>query len=256
LNVVILAGGLGTRISEYTQEIPKPMIPIGGTPIIEHIMQHYAKFNHKDFYLALGYKSEIIKDYFLRYKELNSNFTINMKSGEIKIHNKAPIDWKITLVETGLNTMTGGRLLRLKEFLGNDDFMLTYGDGLANVDIEKLVKFHKGHNKMVTVSAVRPVARFGELKIENNEVKSFLEKPQIGDGWINGGFFVMKSEIFNILKGDEDILERQPLEKVVSINQLCAYKHYGFWQCMDTKRDRDRLEEIYLSKNIPWLKSE
>jgi glucose-1-phosphate cytidylyltransferase len=253
MKVVILAGGFGSRISEYTEAIPKPMIKIGDKPILYHIMNYYASYGHNEFIIALGYKSEIIKDYFLNYKVLNSDFTINMSSEQITVHNKSSIDWKITLVDTGSNAMTGGRLIKLKKFIGKQDFMLTYGDGLSNVDLKKLLKFHKNHNKMVTVTAVRPSARFGELKIVNDKVERFEEKPQISDGWINGGFFVMKSIFIDLIKDEKTILERAPLEKVAIMNELNAYKHNDFWHCMDTKRDKDRLEEIYYSGKVPWI---
>ena len=253
MKVVILAGGFGSRISEYTEAIPKPMIKIGDKPILYHIMNYYASYGHNEFIIALGYKSEIIKDYFLNYKVLNSDFTINMSSEQITVHNKSSIDWKITLVDTGSNAMTGGRLIKLKKFIGKQDFMLTYGDGLSNVDLKKLLKFHKNHNKMVTVTAVRPSARFGELKIVNDKVERFEEKPQISDGWINGGFFVMKSIFIDLIKDEKTILERAPLEKVAIMNEFNAYKHNDFWHCMDTKRDKDRLEEIYYSGKVPWI---
>ena len=253
MKVVILAGGFGSRISEYTEAIPKPMIKIGDKPILYHIMNYYASYGHNEFIIALGYKSEIIKDYFLNYKVLNSDFTINMSSEQITVHNKSSIDWKITLVDTGSNAMTGGRLIKLKKFIGKQDFMLTYGDGLSNVDLKKLLKFHKNHNKMVTVTAVRPSARFGELKIVNDKVERFEEKPQISDGWINGGFFVMKSIFIDLIKDEKTILERAPLEKVAIMKELNAYKHNDFWHCMDTKRDKDRLEEIYYSGKVPWI---
>ena len=253
MKVVILAGGFGSRISEYTEAIPKPMIKIGDKPILYHIMNYYASYGHNEFIIALGYKSEIIKDYFLNYKVLNSDFTINMSSEQITVHNKSSINWKITLVDTGSNAMTGGRLIKLKKFIGKQDFMLTYGDGLSNVDLKKLLKFHKNHNKMVTVTAVRPSARFGELKIVNDKVERFEEKPQISDGWINGGFFVMKSIFIDLIKDEKTILERAPLEKVAIMNELNAYKHNDFWHCMDTKRDKDRLEEIYYSGKVPWI---
>ena len=253
MKVVILAGGFGSRISEYTEAIPKPMIKIGDKPILYHIMNYYASYGHNEFIIALGYKSEIIKDYFLNYKVLNSDFTINMSSEQITVHNKSSINWKITLVDTGSNAMTGGRLIKLKKFIGKQDFMLTYGDGLSNVDLKKLLKFHKNHNKMVTVTAVRPSARFGELKIVNDKVERFEEKPQISDGWINGGFFIMKSIFIDLIKDEKTILERAPLEKVAIMNELNAYKHNDFWHCMDTKRDKDRLEEIYYSGKVPWI---
>ena len=253
MKVIILAGGFGSRLSEYTEAIPKPMVKIGNKPILFHLMKYYYKFGFKDFIIALGYKSEIIKDYFLNYSALNSSFTINLENNDIEIHDNVKLDWKVTLVDTGLNTMTGGRLLRLKDHVGKKDFMLTYGDGLSNIDLSKLIEFHNENRKIVTVSAVRPVARFGELNIEAGSVKSFQEKPQISDGWINGGFFVMNPKILNYIDNDSTILEKEPLEKMVSMNELSAYKHSGFWQCMDTKRDKDRLEEIYNSGSVPWL---
>tara|TARA_B000000532_G_C18832383_1_gene390959 strand:- start:231 stop:1031 length:801 start_codon:yes stop_codon:yes gene_type:complete len=253
MKVIILAGGFGSRLSEYTESIPKPMVKIGNKPILFHIMNYYYKFGFKEFIIALGYKSEIIKEYFLNYSALNSSFTINLKNNNIQIHSKIKLDWTVSLVDTGLNTMTGGRLLRLKEYIGKNNFMLTYGDGLSNIDISKLNKFHRLNKKIVTVSAVRPIARFGELNIKNDHVKSFQEKPQISDGWINGGFFVMEPEFLNLIKNDETILEKEPLEKAVKMKELSAYKHEGFWQCMDTKRDRDRLEEIYNSGSAPWI---
>ncbi len=254
MKVVILAGGFGSRLSEYTHSIPKPMVPIGDKPILFHIMNYYSSFGHNEFIIALGYKANIIKDYFLNYKSLNSDLTIDMKDGSVSLHGNNSLDWKVTLIDTGKNSMTGGRLLKLKKYLDKDDFMLTYGDGLSNIDINKLIKFHKKQDKIVTVSAVRPVARFGELIIENENVIDFQEKPQIEDGWINGGFFVMKPVFLNFINDESTILEREPLERAALSRQLAAYKHNDFWQCMDTKRDKDRLEEMYLQKSVPWIK--
>ena len=253
MKVIILAGGYGTRISEYTDNLPKPMIPIGGKPILWHIMQHYSKFEHSDFYLALGYKAEIIKEYFLNYKSLNSNFTVNLKSGKVNSHQRSSVDWNVTLIDTGLNTMTGGRVARIKEFIGDETFMLTYGDGLANINLEDLVKFHKAHGKLVTMTAVRPAARFGELDIQDGSmVSKFEEKPQLHDGWINGGFFVIEPKFFDYIEGDSVMLERGPLEKAASDNQLMAYKHYDFWHCMDTKRDHELLQRLWDGGAPPW----
>ena len=254
MKVVILAGGFGTRLSEYTERIPKPMVKIGGKPILWHIMERYSKFNHKDFFLALGYKSDLIKDYFLNYRSVNSDFTINLENGDLVTHQHCDVDWKVTLVDTGLNSMTGGRVKRMREYIGDETFLLTYGDGLADIDIDDLIAFHKDHKKMVTVTAVHPAARFGELEISNNSVKSFQEKPQVTKGWINGGYFVIEPKFFDLIDNDLTILERQPLEEVAKLNQLMSYKHDGFWQCMDTKRDRDSLEEMWASKNPPWTK--
>ena len=252
MKVIILAGGYGTRLSEYTETIPKPMVPIGGKPILWHIMQRYAFFGHKDFYIALGYKAEIIKEYFLKFNSINSDFAIDLSSGKIKIHNSNGLDWNITLVDTGQDSMTGGRVKRIQPFIGNKPFMLTYGDGVANIDINALINFHKDHGKMVTVTAVHPVARFGELEIDDINVKSFQEKPQVSLGWINGGFFVCEPSFIDTIDNDETILERDPLENAAKQNQLMAYKHEGFWQCMDTKRDKDLLEELWHNKKAPW----
>jgi glucose-1-phosphate cytidylyltransferase len=241
VKVIILAGGFGTRLSEYTQSIPKPMVTIGGKPILWHIMKTYAKYGHIDFHLALGYKAELIKDYFLNYRSLNSDFTIDLESGNLTPHQKDNVNWKVTLVDTGPNSMTGGRVKRMQNFIGNETFLLTYGDGLSNIDIEALVNFHKSHGKMVTVSAVHPGARFGELDMDGDIVTSFKEKPQTTQGWINGGYFVIEPEFFDLIKGDSTILEKEPLEKAAEIGELMSYQHDGFWQCMDTKRDRDSL---------------
>jgi len=254
MKVVILAGGFGTRLGEYTDAIPKPMVPIGHRPILWHIMNTYASFGHKDFYIALGYKSEVIKKYFLDYKVLNSNFTVDFGNGDIKTHSQSQDDWRVTLVDTGLHSMTGGRVKRMQNFITQEPFLLTYGDGVADIDIDALVKFHKSHGKMVTVSAVRPSARFGELEIDNGSVLSFKEKPQTDQGWVNGGYFVVNPDFFDLIKGDDSILEREPLERVVEMGELMAYEHNGFWQCMDTKRDRDYLEGLWSSNKAPWMR--
>ena len=252
MKVIILAGGFGTRLSEYTESIPKPMVTVGGKPLLWHIMNTYDTFEHKDFYIALGYKSEVIKEYFLNYRTLNSDFTIDLSNGGVLAHQQDAVDWKVTLVDTGLNSMTGGRVKRMRDFIGDEPFLLTYGDGLANVDIDALVNYHKSHGKMVTVSAVHPGARFGELDINNNVVTSFKEKPQITQGWINGGYFVMEPKFFDLIEGDSTILEKEPLEKVAQMGELMSFKHDGFWHCVDTKRDRDSLEEMWQVGNPPW----
>jgi glucose-1-phosphate cytidylyltransferase len=252
MKVIILAGGFGTRLSEYTQSIPKPMVTIGGKPILWHIMKTYAKYGHTDFHLALGYKAELIKDYFLNYRSLNSDFTIDLESGNLSVHQNDNVNWKVTLVDTGLNSMTGGRVKRMKDFIDNETFLLTYGDGLSDIDIAALVDFHKSHGKMVTVSAVHPGARFGELDINNNIVTSFKEKPQVTQGWINGGYFVIEPEFFDLIEGDSTILEKEPLESVAKMGELMSYQHNDFWQCMDTKRDRDSLEDLWKSGDAPW----
>ena len=251
MKVIILAGGFGTRFSEYTNTIPKPMISIGGKPILWHIMQTYAKFGHKDFYLALGYKAELIKDYFLNYRALNANFTIELGSGNILSHQLDHVDWKVTLVDTGDKTMTGGRLKRMKEFIGDEPFMLTYGDGVTDINLDEVLKFHRSHGKLVTMSAVRPAARFGELELEGDLVRSFKEKPQMHEGWINGGFFIIEPKFFDFIDDDSTLLEREPLEKATKLGELMAYKHKGFWHCMDTKRDHDLLESLWRS-GAPW----
>lgn len=252
MKVVILAGGFGTRLAELTGSIPKPMVPIGDKPILWHIMNHYAKFGYSEFVLALGYKAEIIKSFFLNYPSLDSDFTINLKSRDVEWHNRSQQDWKVTLVDTGLNSMTGGRLARLKSVIGEETFMLTYGDGVSDVDITALVDFHKKYKKMVTVTTVHPGARFGELTIHDNEVKSFKEKPQTSQGWINGGFFVIEPEFLDLIPSDNTVLEQDPLEEVASAGQLNAFKHEGFWQCMDSVRDKNYLEDLWSKGDAPW----
>ena len=253
MKVIILAGGFGTRLAEYTETIPKPMVTIGGRPILWHIMRLYAHFGHNDFYLALGYKAQVIKEYFLHYRSLNADFTVDLSSGVVEPHQIEDVDWRVTLVNTGLESMTGGRVKRLQSFIGNEPFMLTYGDGVVDIDLDALLKFHKSHGKMVTVSAVHPGARFGELEMDDKKVISFQEKPQTTQGWINGGYFVVEPEFFNLIDGDSQMLEREPLERAVLAGELMAYKHQGFWHCMDTKRDRDLLESIW-KKGAPWEK--
>ncbi len=254
MKVIILAGGFGTRLSEYTETIPKPMVTVGGRPILWHIMRTYAYFGHKDFYLALGYKAEIIKEYFLNYRSLNADFTVDLSSGTIEPHQIEKTDWRVTLVHTGLESMTGGRVKRLQSFIGNETFMLTYGDGVSDIDLDALLKFHKSHGKMVTVSAVHPSARFGELEMEGQKVVTFQEKPQTNQGWINGGYFIIEPEFFELIEGDKTILERDPLEKVAAMGELMSFNHDGYWQCMDTKRDRDTLEELWAENRAPWRK--
>lgn len=252
MKVILLAGGFGTRLSENTEILPKPMVRIGGKPILWHIMRTYAHFGHKDFYIALGYKAEVIKEFFLHYRTINADFTIDLKTGTINHYQLDEVDWKVTLVETGLHSMTGGRVRRMTPYIGNETCLLTYGDGLSDIDLDQLVAFHKSHGKMVTVTAVHPGARFGELEMKGEQVTSFQEKPQTGQGWINGGFFVIEPKFFNLIKGDQTILEREPLERAAQMDELMAFRHKGFWQCMDTKRDRDNLEELWLSGKIPW----
>ncbi len=255
MKVIILAGGFGTRLAEYTDNIPKPMVKIGDKPILWHIMNSYSKYGHKEFFIASGYKSEIIKDYFLNYSALNSDFTIDFKSGDLIIHNADENDWKVTILDTGLSTMTGGRIKRFENYIKNESFMVTYGDGVCDVDLNQLLDFHKKQNKIITVTAVRPSARFGELQIIDNLVESFQEKPQTSDGWINGGYFVCEPEVFDYIDGDSTVFEKAPLENLAAARELVAYKHFGFWQCMDTKRDKDYLEELWQNGKILWRKS-
>lgn len=252
MKVIILAGGFGTRLSEYTDTIPKPMAKIGDKPILWHIMKIFEHHALNDFVLALGYKNEIIKEYFSKYSLLNSDFSIDLKSGNMEMHQVQSEDWNVTLVDTGLDTMTGGRIKRLKDFVGNQTFMVTYGDGVGNIDINNLIKFHKSHKKLATVTAVRPQARFGELEIVDDCVKSFKEKPQLDQGWINGGFFVLEPEVFDLISDDSVMFERQPLEELSSDENLMAYKHHGFWKCMDTKRDLEILNDLW-NTNPPWF---
>jgi glucose-1-phosphate cytidylyltransferase len=252
MKVIILAGGFGTRLSEYTDAIPKPMAKIGDKPILWHIMKIFEHHALNDFVLALGYKNEIIKEYFSKYSLLNSDFSIDLKSGNMEMHQVQSEDWNVTLVDTGLETMTGGRIKRLKDFIGNQTFMVTYGDGVGNIDIKNLIKFHKSHKRLATVTAVRPQARFGELEIVDDCVKSFKEKPQLDQGWINGGFFVLEPEVFDLISDDSVMFERQPLEELSSEENLMAYKHHGFWKCMDTKRDLEILNDLW-NTNPPWF---
>ena len=253
---ILLAGGLGTRLSEETVVKPKPMVEIGGMPIIWHIMKTYASYGYSDFAIALGYKGEVIKDFYLNYKLHKSDMIVNLKSGNVKFENDASEDWTVALHETGLNSLTGGRLFNLKKlFKPGDTFMLTYGDGVADVDISKLVEFHKSHGKIATLTAVRPPARFGSIEMEQDgHIIEFKEKPQLGEGWINGGYFVFDYKIFDYLKDELTILEREPLESLAKENELVAYRHEGFWHCMDTIRDRDNLNEIWAKGDAPWKK--
>ena len=253
MKVVILAGGLGTRLAEYTDAIPKPMVPIGGKPILWHIMERYATFGHKDFVLALGYKADVIKNYFLNYKTLTDDFSVDLGSGELNPLGSAvdAVDWNVSLVNTGEGTMTGGRLKRLRRIIGEEPFMFTYGDGLCDINIPELLQFHYDHKKMITVTAVRPQARFGELEIRDGVVTSFEEKPQLHQGWINGGFFVVEPEFLSLIDDDSTYLEREPLERAAAMGEFMAYQHSGFWQCMDTKRDQQLLEKLWC-EDPPW----
>lgn len=254
MKVVILAGGLGTRLSEETTSIPKPMVEIGGKPILWHVMKMYSTYGFNDFILCLGYKSYLIKEYFSHYFLHMSDVTLDMKKNKMAIHNTASEPWKVTMIDTGLETLTGGRLKRIEQYVGKEAFMMTYGDGVGDIDIKALLKAHKKSGKLATLSAVQSVGRFGILDIKkDNRVSSFLEKPK-GDGaWINVGFFVLEPRIFDyIKKGDKTIWEREPLEKLAKEGRLLAYKHPGFWKCMDTQRDKLELEHIWQSGKAPW----
>lgn len=254
MKTVILCGGYGTRLSEETQLRPKPLVEIGGRPILWHIMKIYAQYGHNDFLLALGYKGEVIKDYFLNYHARSSDLTISLKTGDIHYSNPDAEDWNVSLVHTGTNTMTGGRVLRLKSHLqSSGTFMLTYGDGVADVDMDALLAFHRSHGKLATVTAVRPSARFGDLAIEAGQVFAFQEKPQSGEGWINGGFFVFEPGIIDYIDDDATILEKAPLENLARDGQLMAYQHHGYWQCMDTLRDKNALQALWDTGNPPWI---
>ena len=253
MKTIILCGGLGTRISEETRVKPKPMVEIGGRPILWHIMKIYERHGQNDFILALGYKGEIIKDYFLNYHARLSDLTVQLKSGEVRYSNPTAEDWCVSLVDTGPDTMTGGRLLRLKSHLqSGGTFMLTYGDGVSDVDVTALSAFHRSHGKLATVTAVRPPVRFGELTVEDDRVVSFQEKPQAGEGWINGGFFVFEPEVFDFIEDDSTMLERAPLEQLAKKGELMVYHHPGYWQCMDTLRDKLMLDELWQSDQAPW----
>jgi glucose-1-phosphate cytidylyltransferase len=251
MEVVILAGGLGTRLSEETDIKPKPMVEVGGKPILWHIMKIYESYGFNNFTLALGYKGEVIKDYFINYHAYSSDLAIKLKNGEVSFSNRVSEDWNVSLINTGISSMTGGRLLRLRDKL-KATFMLTYGDGVSDVDLQELLKFHKSHGKIATVTAVIPSARFGGMHVDDGKVLNFKEKPQSGSGWINGGFFIFEPSIFDYLDDDTTVLEHEPMEKLVNDGELMAYQHHGYWQCMDTIRDRESLQEIWDSGNASW----
>jgi glucose-1-phosphate cytidylyltransferase len=252
VKVVILAGGLGTRLAEETEVRPKPMVEIGGRPILWHIMKHYAYYGFKEFFIALGYKGEVIKRYFLDYYHLSGSMTVATATGKLEMHEPECDDWVIHLMDTGNVTNTGGRVKRLESWLGDETFMLTYGDGVSNVDLHELLRFHRASGCVATVSAVRPPARFGGLIFDGDLVSSFTEKPQAGEGWINGGFLVFEPAIFDYLDGDASSLEFDALEQLSAERQLVAYRHPGFWQCMDTLRDKRQLENMWRDEKTPW----
>ena len=253
MKAVILAGGFGTRLSEETTIRPKPMVEIGGKPILWHIMNIYAASNVKEFIIALGYKAEVIKEYFLNFYALNNDISIDLANGKTIIHEGKQPNWKVHLVDTGLHTQTGGRLKRLQKWFDKDEtFLFTYGDGVADLDIETVVKFHHSHGKLATVTTVRTPARFGRAAFEGDRICDFNEKPQSGEGWINGGFFVLNSKAIDYIEGDDTPWEKKPLEGLAKDGQMMGYRHYGFWSCMDTLWEKNNLEELWSSKKAPW----
>jgi glucose-1-phosphate cytidylyltransferase len=252
MKVVILAGGLGTRLAEETEIKPKPMVEIGERPILWHIMKHYACYGFREFIIALGYKGEIIKRFFLEHSSLQGSFSVDMKIGQVTARDAVKEDWLIHLVDTGLESSTGGRIRRVKDYVGNESFLMSYGDGVSNVDLKALLSVHKRNQCLVTLTAVRPPARFGGLIFEGDLVKNFVEKPQIGEGWINGGFMVMEPGIFDYIESDATNLEADVLEQLAGEGRLAAYRHEDFWQCMDTLRDKKLLEGLWQQGNAPW----
>jgi glucose-1-phosphate cytidylyltransferase len=253
VKVAILAGGLGTRFAEETDLKPKPMISVGEHPILWHIMKYFSVFSFEDFYIATGYKGEVIRSYFANYHTTSGSLMVDLGTGRVNNYSVPPEQWKVHLFDTGLMTQTGGRIKRMEEWLrGSEPFIVTYGDGLANIDLHALVKFHKSHGKLATVTAVRPPARYGAINFDGDRVESFSEKPQTGEGWINGGFMVFNQGIFDYLHGDDAILERAGLERIAADGQLMAFRHDGLWQCMDTLRDKTYLEKIWESGDAPW----
>ncbi|GAK58821.1 glucose-1-phosphate cytidylyltransferase [Candidatus Vecturithrix granuli] len=256
MKVAILAGGSGSRLAEETEIKPKPMVEIGGKPILWHIMMIYSYCGFKDFVIALGYKGEKIKEYFLTYCAFSSSLMVNLKNGEVTYldqeKNCEQMDWRVQLIDTGLSTLTGGRIKRLAPYIGNETFMLTWGDGVADINLHKLLEFHRSHGKLATLTAVRPPARYGHLNIQGDKIEEFTEKPQLGEGWINGAFFVLEPGIFDYIEGDQTQWEKEPLEQLAKDGQLMAYRHTSFWQCMDTLREKYLLENYWRSGNAPW----
>lgn len=253
MKAVILAGGMGTRLSEETTIRPKPMVEIGGKPILWHILNIYAAHGIRDFVIALGYKSDMIKNYFLNFFAVNSDLTLDLATGGVRVHGDRHYDWKVHLVDTGLNTQTGGRLKRLQSWLKDDTFLMTYGDGVADVDIRKSIAYHRSHGKLATVTAVHPPSRFGAMEIgEDGTIQHFAEKPQAGEAWINGGFFVLEPAVLDLIEGDDTPWEQQPLISLVQQQQLKAWQHDGFWQPMDTLREMKLLDSLWQSGQAPW----
>ena len=252
MKVVILAGGLGTRLTEETVVKPKPMVEVGGQPILWHIMKHYGHYAFREFVIALGYRGEAIKRYFLDYQRLTGNMTLDLKRGEIMTRDEQCEDWIVQLIDTGAATQTGGRIKRLRPLLQDETFMVTYGDGVCNLDLLKLLEFHRRNGRIATVTAVRPPSRFGGLVFDGDIVKAFTEKPQIGEGWINGGFLVFEPQLFDYLEDDDTVLESGALERLAADGQLAAFRHAGFWQCMDTLRDKHLLNSLWEEHAAPW----
>ena len=252
MKVAILAGGLGTRLAEETEIRPKPMVEIGGKPILWHIMKLYGHHGYKHFIIALGYKGEYIKKYMVDYCSLAADLTVDLKNGQIHKHGGNSIDWTVELIDTGLKTQTGGRIKRLAPYLGNETFMLTWGDGVADIDLDALLVFHRSHGKLATLTAVRPPARYGHLELNGDHIAEFSEKPQTREGWINGAFFVLEPGVFDYIQGDDTQWEKEPLERLARDRQLMAYKHTSYWQCMDTLREKHILETAWNSGKAPW----
>ncbi len=252
MKTVVLAGGLGSRLQEFTTLIPKPMVEIGSRPLLWHIMKCYARYGFREFCVALGYKGHVIKDYFVNYHLHRHDVTVNTKTRDLVIHNGDIEDWCVHLVDTGLDTQTGGRVRRLASLIGRERFMLTYGDGVADLNIDRLLTFHESHDKLATVTAVRPPSRFGALDLEEDQVTTFAEKPRSAEAWVNGGFFVFEPRVLDYIDGDDTALENEPLERLAADDQLMAYRHDGFWQCMDTLRDQSTLNKLWLDGSPPW----
>jgi glucose-1-phosphate cytidylyltransferase len=252
MKVGILAGGFGTRLAEETEIRPKPMVDIGGMPILWHIMMHYHHYGHREFAIALGYKGEYIKRWFTDYMSLDGSMTVRVAKGEVSRHARSLPDWSVDLVETGATTLTGGRIKRLREWMGPSTFMLTWGDGLSNVDLDSLLAFHRSHGKLATMTAVRPPARYGHLEFDGDRVTDFNEKPQASEGWINGAFFVLEPQVMEYIDGDDVMFEHAPLRRLAADGQLVAYRHTSFWQCMDTLREKKLLQKLWDSGSAPW----
>jgi len=252
MKVVILAGGLGTRLGEITETRPKPMVEIGGRPVLWHIMKTYARYGFNEFVVALGYKGELIKDYFINYRHHANSLKVSLKTGDVEVCSDDCEDWVVHLLDTGVDTMTGGRIKRAAEYVGNEPFMLTYGDGVANINVAEAVDFHRRHGKLATVTAVHPPSRFGGITLNDNLVTRFAEKPRTNMGWINGGFFILEPAVASYINGDTTIFEREPLEQLAKEEQLMAFRHYEFWQCMDTLNDMRRLEKLWVRGKAPW----